>query len=134
MEVMISRVAYLNQEINSLRADERDELWEMQRVVPMVIVTIAADVQLEIERRQQADRAMKVPEAARYLGVSAYVIRQWLDGGYLRNENPADGYVLMSVKQLNEFKERESNLVKKKQRKARAVPAGAKDFRKAANG
>ncbi len=131
---MISRVAYLNQEINSLRADERDELWEMQRVVPMVIVTIAADVQLEIERRQQADRAMKVPEAARYLGVSAYVIRQWLDGGYLRNENPADGYVLMSVKQLNEFKERESNLVKKKQRKARAVPAGAKDFRKAANG
>lgn len=131
---MISRVAYLNQEINSLRADERDELWEMQRVVPMVIVTIAADVQLEIERRQQADRAMKVPEAARYLGVSAYVIRQWLDGGYLRNENPADGYVLMSVKQLNEFKERESNLVKKKQRKVRAVPAGAKDFRKAANG
>ena len=131
---MISRVAYLNQEINSLRADERDELWEMQRVVPMVVVTIAADVQLEIERRLQADRAMKVPEAARYLGVSAYVIRQWLDGGYLRNENPADGYVLMSVKQLNEFKERESNLVKKKQRKVRAVPAGAKDFRKAANG
>lgn len=131
---MISRVAYLNQEINSLRADERDELWEMQRVVPMVVVTIAADVQLEIERRQQADRLLNVPKAAEYLQTTAYRIRNWLDGGLLRNENPADGYALMSVKQLDEFRERNRNLLKSKQRKVRAVPAGAKDYRKVANG
>lgn len=131
---MISRVAYLNQEINSLRADERDELWEMQRVVPMVVVTIAADVQLEIERRLQAYKLLNVPKAAEYLQTTAYMIRQWLDCGLLRNENPADGYALMSVKQLDEFRERNRNLLKSKQRKVRAVPAGAKDYRKVANG
>ena len=75
---MISKVAYLNQEINDLRAWERDELWEMQRVVPMIVKDIATDVHMEIEKRMQSNKSLSVPEAAKYIGVSNYHMRKWV--------------------------------------------------------
>ena len=130
---MISKVAYLNQEINDLRAWERDELWEMQRVVPMIVKDIATDVHMEIEKRMQSNKSLSVPEAAKYIGVTNYYMRKWVEFGLIKNENPLNGNVLISVKQLNAFEVTHSDLVKKSQKKVRAVPAGARDFRKIAN-
>lgn len=130
---MISKVAYLNQEINDLRAWERDELWEMQRVVPMIVKDIATDVHMEIEKRMQSNKSLSVPGAAKYIGVSNYHMRKWVEFGLIKNENPLNGNVLISVKQLNAFEVTHSDLIKKSQKKVRAVPAGARDFRKIAN-
>lgn len=130
---MISKVAYLNQEINDLRACERDELWEMQRVVPMIVKDIATDVHMEIEKRMQSNKSLSVPEAAKYIGVSNYIIRRWLERGKLKNENPSEGNVLISIRQLEDLRASEPNMVMRKQKKVRAVPAGARDFRKIAN-
>lgn len=130
---MISKVAYLNQEINDLRAWERDELWEMQRVVPMIVKDIATDVHMEIEKRMQSNRLLSVPEAAKYIEVSNYIIRRWLERGKLKNENPSEGNVLISIRQLEDLRASEPNMVMRKQKKVRAVPAGARDFRKIAN-
>lgn len=130
---MISKVAYLNQEINDLRAWERDELWEMQRVVPMIVKDIATDVHMEIEKRMQSNKSLSVPEAAKYIGVSNYIIRRWLERGKLKNENPSEGNVLISIRQLEDLRASEPNMVMRKQKKVRAVPAGARDFRKIAN-
>lgn len=130
---MISKVAYLNQEINDLRACERDELWEMQRVVPMIVKDIATDVHMEIEKRMQSNKLLSVPEAAKYIEVSNYIIRRWLERGKLKNENPSEGNVLISIRQLEDLRASEPNMVMRKQKKVRAVPAGARDFRKTAN-
>lgn len=130
---MISKVAYLNQEINDLRACERDELWEMQRVVPMIVKDIATDVHMEIEKRMQSNKSLRVPEAAKHMGVSAYIIRRWLERGKLKNENPSEGSVLISIRQLEDLRASEPNMVMRKQKKVRAVPAGTRDFRKIAN-
>ena len=131
---MTSRFIFFKEEFNRLEDDEIYELWTMPRVMHIIVKKIATEIILEIESRQQADRLLNVPKAAEYLQTTAYRIRNWLDGGLLRNENPADGYALMSVKQLDEFREQNGNLFKSKQRKVRAVPAGAKDYRKVANG
>lgn len=130
---MISKVAYLNQEINDLRACERDELWEMQRVVPMIVKDIATDVHMEIEKRMQSNKLLSVPKAAKYIEVSNYIIRRWLERGKLKNENPSEGSVLISIRQLEDLRASEPNMVMRKQKKVRAVPAGARDFRKIAN-
>lgn len=130
---MISKVAYLNQEINDLRACERDELWEMQRVVPMIVKDIATDVHMEIEKRMQSNKLLSVPKAAKYIEVSNYIIRRWLERGKLKNENPSEGSVLISIRQLEDLRASEPNMVMRKQKKVRAVPAGTRDFRKIAN-
>lgn len=130
---MISKVAYLNQEINDLRAWERDELWEMQRVVPMIVKDIATDVHMEIEKRMQSNKLLSVPKAAKYIEVSNYIIRRWLERGKLKNENPSEGSVLISIRQLEDLRASEPNMVMRKQKKVRAVPAGTRDFRKIAN-
>lgn len=130
---MISKVAYLNQEINDLRAWERDELWELQRVVPMIVKDIATDVHMEIEKRMQSNKSLSIPKAAEYLQTTAYIIRRWLERGKLKNENPSEGNVLISIRQLEDLRASEPNMVMRKQKKVRAVPAGARDFRKIAN-
>ena len=60
-------------------------------------------------------------------------MRKWVKFGLIKNENPLNGNVLISVKQLNAFEDSHSDLIKKSQKKVRAVPAGARDFRKIAN-
>ena len=130
---MISKVAYLNQEINDLRACERDELWEMQRVVPMIVKDIATDVHMEIEKRMQSNKLLSVPKAAKYIEVSNYIIRRWLERGKLKNEKPSEGSVVISIRQLEDLRASEPNMVMRKQKKVRAVPAGTRDFRKIAN-
>ena len=88
---------------------------------------------MEIEKRMQSNKSLSVPEAAKYIGVSAYIIRRWLERGKLKNENPSEGNVLISIRQLEDLRASEPNMVMRKQKKVRAVPAGARDFRKIAN-
>ena len=99
---MLSRVERLNDDINTLFANEREELWQMQGVVPNTVDLIARAIE-EYEYRKLAKRMLSVPEAADYLGVSDYIIRTWITDGTLRNENLSGGRTLISMQQLEDL-------------------------------
>lgn len=103
---MLSRVERLNEDINTLFANEREELWQMQGVVPNTVDLIARAIEV-YERRKLAKRMLSVPEAADYLGVSNYIIRTWVTDGTLRNENLSSGRTLISAQQLEDLRNKD---------------------------
>lgn len=110
---MLSRVERLNDDINALFASEREELWAMQGVVPNTVDLMAMAIE-RYEDSKRAKRLLRVPEVAEYLGVSDYIVRTWITSGVLKNENLAGGQSLISVKQLEDLKEKEPNKILRK--------------------
>lgn len=113
---MLSRVERINDDINALFASEREELWAMQGVVPNTVDLMAMAIE-RYEDSKRAKRLLRVPEVAEYLGVSDYIVRTWLTSGVLKNENLAGGQSLISVKQLEDLKEKEPNKILRKMKR-----------------
>lgn len=113
---MLSRVERINDDINALFASEREELWAMQGVVPNTVDLMAMAIE-RYENSKRAKRLLRVPEVAEYLGVSDYIVRTWLTSGVLKNENLAGGQSLISVKQLEDLKEKEPNKILRKMKR-----------------
>ena len=113
---MLSRVERLNDDINALFASEREELWAMQGVVPNTVDLMAMAIE-RYEDSKRAKRLLRVPEVAEYLGVSDYIVRTWITSGVLKNENLAGGQSLISVKQLEDLKEKEPNKILRKMKR-----------------
>ena len=113
---MLSRVERINDDINALFASEREELWAIQGVVPNTVDLMAMAIE-RYEDRKHAKRLLRVPEVAEYLGVSDYIVRTWLTSGVLKNENLAGGQSLISVKQLEDLKEKEPNKILRKMKR-----------------
>lgn len=130
---MIDEVEYLIQKLKGLNVIGWRRVLDEFQLVPKVVEDISARVKLQLDEWEQANKALRVPEAAKHMGVSAYIIRRWLERGKLKNENPSEGNVLISIRQLEDLRVSEPNMVMRKQKKVRAVPAGARDFRKIAN-
>lgn len=113
---MLSRVERLNDDINALFANEREELWQMQGVVPDTVDLIARAIEV-YEYRKLAKRMLSVPEAADYLGVSDYIIRTWITDGTLRNENFSGGRTLISMQQLEDLRNKDIRKVLRKMKR-----------------
>ena len=113
---MLSRVERLNEDINTLFANEREELWQMQGVVPNTVDLIARAIEV-YEYRKLAKRMLSVPEAADYLGVSDYIIRTWITDGTLRNENLSGGRTLISMQQLEDLLNKDIRKVLRKMKR-----------------
>ena len=113
---MLSRVERYNDEINALSVEERNELWQMQGVVPNTVDQFARAIEV-YEYRKLAKRMLSVPEAADYLGVSDYIIRTWITDGTLRNENLSGGRTLISMQQLEDLRNKDIRKVLRKMKR-----------------
>lgn len=113
---MLSRVERISIQIDELSVRELSELWEKKGVVPSYVDQYVIAYE-HYEDRKRAKRLLRVPEVAEYLGVSDYIVRTWITSGVLKNENLAGGQSLISVKQLEDLKEKEPNKILRKMKR-----------------
>ena len=133
---MITTVERVYQTVQMMTVEEVQQLHGLMGVIPYDVVRIMAEVDAARDSRDMKRQMLKMPAAAKYLGMGYSQFRERFKRGDCVDEGKGDGaHPLFSVEQLDRIRdakmsELERVINRRHIRATTSVPAGARDYRR----